>query len=69
MTLNVYLYIICSNVSRIAARYLPERLDARTMCMFDVLEAMLAGLRSRRNADMFWHVSLWPNMGRGLVHV
>ena len=28
-----------------------------------VLKAMLACF------GMFWHVSLWPNMGRGLVHV
>ena len=34
-----------------------------------VLEAMLARLRSKSNAGMFWHVSLWPNVGRGLVHV
>ena len=41
------------------------------LCIFDkeVLEAMLARLRSKSDAGMFWHVSLWPNMGRGLVHV
>ena len=39
--------------------------------MFDenVLEAMLACLCSKRSAGMFSHVSLWPNVGRGLVHV
>ena len=41
------------------------------LCMFgkNVLEVMLARLRSKSDAGMFWHVSLWPNMGRGLVHV
>ena len=41
------------------------------LCMFDknVLEAMLARLRSKSDAGMFCHVSLWPNVGRGLVHV
>ena len=39
--------------------------------MFDkiVLEAMLARLRSKSDAGMFWHVSLWPKVERGLVHV
>ena len=37
-----------------------------TLCMFDknVLEAMLARLRSKSDAGMFWHVSLWPNIGK-----
>ena len=41
------------------------------LCMFDkiVLEAMLARLRSKSDAGMFWHVALWPNIGRDLVHV
>ena len=36
------------------------------LCMFDknVLESMLARLRSKRDAGMFWHVSLWPNGGK-----
>ena len=39
--------------------------------MFDQnsLEAMLARLHYKSDAGMFCHVSLWPNMGRGLVHV
>ena len=42
------------------------------LCMFEPknrLEAMLACLCSKRSAGMFSHVSLWPNVGRGLVHV
>ena len=33
------------------------------MCDKNVLEAMLACFR------MFSHISLWPNVGRGLVHI
>ena len=41
------------------------------LCMFEknALEVMLARLRSGSDAGMFPHVSLWPNVGRGLVHV
>ena len=35
----------------------------------NVLEAMLAHLRSASDAGTFRHVSLWPNVGRGLLHV
>jgi hypothetical protein len=39
--------------------------------MFDkyVVESMLARLRSKSDAGMFWLVSLWPKVERGLVHV
>jgi len=50
-------------------RFGPTREEA--LCMFakNVLEAMLAHLRSASDAGTFRHVSLWPNVGRGLLHV
>ena len=41
------------------------------LCMFKKCAGSdaVSHLRSKSDAGMFWHVSLWPNMGRGLVHV
>ena len=41
------------------------------LCMFakNAVEAMLARLRFGSDAGMFRNVSLWPNVGRGLLHV
>ena len=40
------------------------------MCAFDTsgLEAILARLRSGNDASMFGHVSLWSNVGRGVLY-